>query len=136
VLAAGFAAVVEGGAIRSNRSCIPMQRVPVPARPAIAAVAEKWSHAARDGCPVGTEPLSQDARRLGVGPVGGSSRNWPGLPSQAATGTHDVLTECNGMNELYWVVINFSDLVKRWKAQNHWAGAWCAARDSNPEPAD
>jgi hypothetical protein len=87
-------------------------------------------------CAVGIVPLRRDARRLGVGLVGGSSSNWSGLPPRAPAGTHDVVRKCNGVNESYLVLINFSNLARRWISRNHWARCWCAARDSNPEPAD
>jgi hypothetical protein len=72
------------------------------------------THAAPGDCPVITEPLcARLPGRLDVGPLGGSSNNRSVMPPQAAEGTHDMLSECNGVNEPYRPLINFGDLEKR-----------------------
>jgi hypothetical protein len=42
-----------------------------------------------------------------------------GLPPPASTRTHDVLKECNGVNELHRALINCSDLETCCRPQNH-----------------
>ena len=90
------------------------------------------NHAAR-GDPVQSalRTLTPGCRRPGEGLVGGSS----GMPPRAPIDAHDAFSECNGVNELYRVIINCSDLEGA-GGTGSLARAWCAARDSNPEPAD
>jgi len=97
-----------------------------------AARGRRRNHAAR-GDPVQSalRPLTPGCRRPGEGLVGGSS----GMPPQAPIDAHDAFSECNGVNELYRVIINCSDLEGA-GGTGSLARAWCAARDSNPEPAD